>query len=229
MLLQEHPDQQYVDFLVRGMTYMYGFRIGFDKAQKLHPSRCNLKSASEHPTVVEKYLRQKSLQQAVLGPFAQQNIKRLGIHVTKFGVIPKKHTPGKWRLIIDLSSPEKLSVNDGIDPALCSLSYIRVEQVAQAVLELGPGAQLAKIDVKSAYRVIPVHPDDQPLLGMIWEDHVYVDAALPFRLRSAPKLFNAVADVLEWIVKHLGIKFFWYYLDDFITMAKPLVPTPVER
>ena len=199
----------------------YGFRIGFDRAQKLRPSRCNLKSAAEHPTVVEKYLRQEAVQQAVLGPFAQQDIRHLGIHISKFGVIPKKHTPGKWRLIVDLSSPEKHSVNDGIDPALCSLSYTRVEQVAQAVLELGPGAQLAKIDVKSAYRVIPVHPDDRPLLGMSWENHVYVDAALPFGLRSAPKLFNAVADALEWIAKHLGIEFLWHYLDDFVTIGRP--------
>lgn len=218
-LLQEHPDQQYVAFLLRGMTY--GFRIGFNRAQKLRPSRCNLKSALEHPTVVKNYLSQEALQQAVLGPFAQQDIKHLGIHVSKFGVIPKKHTPGKWRLIVDLSSPEKRSVNDGIDPTLCSLSYTRVEQVAQAVLELGPGTQLAKIDIKSAYRIIPVHPDDRPLLGMIWEDHVYVDAALPFGLRSAPKLFNAVADALEWIAKHLGAEFLWHYLDDFITVGRP--------
>ena len=108
-----------------------------------------------------------------------------------------------------------------IDPSLCSLSYTRVEQVAQAVLELGPGTQLAKIDIKSTYRIIPVHPDDRPLLGMLWEDQLYVDAALPFGLRSAPKLFNAVADVLEWIAKHLGIEFLWHYLDDFITIRHP--------
>jgi hypothetical protein len=70
------------------------------------------------------------------------------------------------RLVVDLSSPENWSVNDGIDTTLSSLSYTRVEQVAQAVLELGPGTQLAKIDVKSANRIIPVHPDDWPLLGM---------------------------------------------------------------
>ena len=92
-------------------------------------------------------------------------------------------------------APEPLEL-----PALPSCIY----QVAQAVLELGPGAQLAKIDIKSAYRVIPVHPDDWPLLGMVWEYHVYIDVALPFGLRSAPKLFNTVADALEWIAKHLA-------------------------
>ena len=86
--------------------------------------------------------------------------------------------------------------------------------MARSVLELGPGAQLAKIDIKSTYRIIPVHPDDRPLLGMHWGDHLYVDTALPFGLRSAAKLFNAVADALEWIAKHMGIEFLWHYLDN---------------
>jgi len=29
----------------------------------------------------------------------------------------RKHAPGKWRLIVDLSSPKKFSINDGIDPS----------------------------------------------------------------------------------------------------------------
>ena len=133
----------------------------------------------------------------------------------------RRYSEGKWRLIVDLSSPDRMSVNDGIDPALCSLKYTRVEQVAEKVFKLGPGAQLAKIDVKSAYRIVPVHPDDRPLLGMLWQNRLYIDASLPFGLRSAPKLFNAIADTLEWIARHLGVEFLWHYLDDFITIGRP--------
>ena len=75
-----------------------------------------------------------------------------------------------------------------MDSALCSLSY-RIRGRS--------GALLAKLDVQSAYRNVPVHPEDQPLLGMEWRGDVFVDAALPFGLRSAPKIFNAVADALE--------------------------------
>ena len=218
-LLKAHPDQQYVAFLLRGMTF--GFRVGFNRAQKLRPAKRNMKSALERPSVIQDYLEQESSQQTNLGPFCPQDMKHLSIHTSKFGVIPKKHAPGKWRLIVDLSSPDNHSVNDGIDPALTSLSYTRIEQVVQTVLDLGPGAQLAKIDVKSAFRVMPIHPDDRPLLGMLWEDQLYVDAALPFGLRSAPKLFNALTDALEWIAKRLGIEFLWHYLDDFITTGRP--------
>lgn len=36
------------------------------------------------------------------------------VHTSRIGVIPKKHQPGKFRLIVDLSSPRGKSVNDRI-------------------------------------------------------------------------------------------------------------------
>ena len=59
---------------------------------------------------------------------------------------------------------------------------------------------------------VPVHPDDRPLLGMKWKDQLYVEAALPFGLRSAPKIFNAVADAMEWILREHGVKTSLHYL-----------------
>lgn len=53
------------------------------------------------------------------------------------------------------------------------------------IMDLGPGALLAKIDIKSAYRIIPVHPSDRPLLGMSFQRQVYIDASLPFGLRKS--------------------------------------------
>ena len=47
-------------------------------------------------------------------------------------------------------------------------------------------ALLAKFDVESAYRIIPVHPDDLYLLGMQWQGNYFVDITLPFGLPSAP-------------------------------------------
>ena len=110
--------------------------------------------------------------------------------MNRFGVILKGHNNGKWRLISDLSYPPGRSVNDGIDPDLCSLSYISVDQVAEVAAQLGRGALMAKIDIESAYRLILVHPHDCPLQAVQWKGKVYIDAMLPFGLRSAPKLFK---------------------------------------
>ena len=74
------------------------------------------------------------------------------------------------------------------------------------------------------YRNIPVHPGDRHLLGMRWQDKVFVDTCLPFGLRSAPKIFNAMADALEWIIANKGrsfIEFIIHYLDDFLFGGSP--------
>ncbi len=65
-------------------------------------------------------------------------------------MIPKKHQPGKYRLIVDLSSPAGKSVNDGIAKEVCSLSYTKIDDIVDCILELGRSTLLAKMDVKSA-------------------------------------------------------------------------------
>ena len=40
------------------------------------------------------------------------------------------------------------------------------------LLHLGPGTLMAKIDIASAYRIIPVHPQDRYLLGMSFDKKV---------------------------------------------------------
>ena len=77
------------------------------------------------------------------------------------------------------------------------------------------------MDIKQAYRMVPVHPQDRRLLGMRWEGSMYVDKILPFGLRSAPLIFSAVADALQWILRQKGVSFVEHYLDDFITLGKP--------
>ena len=80
---------------------------------------------------------------------------------------------------------------------------------------------MAKKDVRQAYRNIPVHPTDHLLLGMKWAGITYVDATLPFSLRSAPVIFTAVADALQWIMQQQGVSWVWHYVDDFITLGAP--------
>ena len=55
---------------------------------------------------------------------------------------------------------------------------------------------MAKFDIESAYRIVPVHPEDCFLLGMCWQGNLFIDLALPFGLHSAPFIFNAIADLL---------------------------------
>ena len=182
-------------------------------------------SAKQHPEVVTSYLQTEISLGRMLGPFTDKIIRDFPpLHINRFGVIPKGHNTGKWRLITDLSYPSNASVNDGIDPCLCSLSYTTVDDIALLVAQSGVGSLLAKIDIESAYRLIPVHPQDRPLQAMSWNGQVYIDPMLPFGLRSAPKIFNAVADALNWHLNQSGIPLIRHYLDDFIIVAPPHSP-----
>ena len=215
-MLGSHPDRQFATYICKGLQE--GFRIGFGPTTAISSARKNMFSATNNQSVVAKYLREEQERGVVLGPFPRSKFPE--IHVNRFGVIPKSHQPGKWRLIVDLSHPEGRSVNDGISSDLCSLKYVKVDDVVKRVWRMGYATEMAKIDVKSAYRIVPVHPEDRHLLGMAWEGQIYVDAALPFGLRSAPKIFNALADALEWIVRWNGVQDLWHYLDDFITCGQ---------
>ena len=46
---------------------------------------------------------------------------------------------------------------------------------------------------------------------------VYIDGMLPSGLRSAPKIFSAVADALEWCITQKGVDYIFHYLDDFFS------------
>ena len=83
---------------------------------------------------------------------------------------------------MNLSSPEGYSVNDGICPDLTSVVYASVDNAVEIICRLGPGTELVKIDLKDAYRVIPVHPQDHHLLGTQWCGDTFVDRSLPFGL-----------------------------------------------
>ena len=146
------------------------------------------------------------------------------LHFNRFGVIPKGHNMGKWRMITDLSFPHGQSVNDGIDSTLSSLSYIAVDDIAAVVTHLGPGTLLAKVDIESAYRLIPVHPQDRPLLAVRWNGQIFIDQMLPFGLRSAAKIFNALADALSWHLQQASIPHLFHYLDDFVIIGLPRSP-----
>ena len=125
-------------------------------------------------------------------------------------------------MILDLSSPDGHSVNDGIRKDPFTVQYMKLDDIIDGIMSLGWGNLLAKFNVGSAYRVIPVHRNGRYLLGMQWEGNYFVDMALTFGLRSAPYIFSSVADLAEWVLKQqYDLSFLLHYLDDFHTLGPP--------
>ena len=161
---------------------------------------------------MESYIDTEVSLNRVVGPLPEK-LAHL-IQVSPCGVISQEPTG-------EVETNSGKSYNDGISRDSCSLTYFSIGDVVAEVLCLGQGTMMAKVDVESAYRIVPVHPGDRHLLGIRWKGDTYVDMALPFGMRSAPKIFNAIADALEWLMKARGISRVSHYLDDFITLGAP--------
>ena len=219
--LATHPDKAFVRYTCNGLHL--GLRVGFQHGSPLQSASANMPSARQHPEVIRDYLQSELAKDRMLRPFpSTQSLPP--VHINRFGIIPKGHNMGKWRLLTDLSFLRGRSVNDGIDEALSSLSYmyISVDHIAAKAAQLGPGALLAKVDIKSAYRLVPVHTHDRPLLAVQWEGQIFIDTRLLFGLHSAAKIFDAIADALQWHLHQAGILLIDHYLDDFVIIGSPL-------
>ena len=210
LFLNCHPDREFAEFLRRGISY--GFRIGYSAThQQLRQAPGNHKSVHSNPDEVDKYIAAE----LAAGKLIESQSPSTNVHISPIGIIPKPHQPGKFRLIVDLSAPMGGSVNDGIVADMCSVKYANVDSAIDLLKQTGKGALMAKLDLKSAYRMVPVHELDRPLLGIQWKGSIYTDTALPFGLRSAPLIFTAVADGLTWAMWCCGVEKVIHYLDDF--------------
>ena len=213
-----HPDRQFVNYILTGIRK--GVHIGVERSVTLHRTRAgNLPSVHSMPDLVGQHIQEERAAGRLLGPLPPALAR--DCQVSPIGLIPKPHQPGRWRLIVDLSSPRGSSVNDAISVDRCHLHYTSVLEAAALIRHLGKGTLLAKIDLHQAYRMVPVHADDHPLLGIQWQNSTFVDTALPFGLRSAPKIFSAFSDALAWVLYARGVAWQLHYLDDFLFMGLP--------
>ena len=79
---------------------------------------------------------------------------------------------------------------------------------------------MAKTDIKSAFCIIPIHPDDYHLPGMTWNNSYFFDRCLPMGCSSSCAIFEAFSTALEWLAKHyLCASGVLHILDDFLFIA----------
>ncbi len=128
-----HPDQAYARYIHNG--FRHGFRVGFQHGSPLRSASRNMPSADQHPESVNEYIHRELSKGRMLGPFSD-SMQLPPLHINRMGTVPKGHGSGKQRIITDLSFPTGRSINDGVDPALCSMAYISVEEVAALVAQL---------------------------------------------------------------------------------------------
>ena len=208
--LSQHPGPVFVNNLIHDMTF--GFNIGYKGPRRKHICH-NLRSAIENPTAAGESILKELKQQHLAGPFRLLLLPNLQISL--IGPVPKKGG-SDTRLIMDLSFPKGDAINDYIDPDDCTIKFDSFDRAIEMVSKLGKGAQLEKLDIKSAYHICPVRKEDWDLSGIMWEGRIFIDLCLAFGLRPAGNRFNRLADALCWLLSNNhAIENLMHYLDEF--------------
>jgi len=217
----KHPNRPYVDYILDGLCN--GFRYGYTMHRR-QVIQNNLASIHLDIAAFRKAIAREVDLGRYAGPFDLSNPPCSTFMVNPCGLVPKKNTvPQEYRVINHQSAPRGASVNDGIDSAEFATEYENVPRATQWIRELGPGCLMMKVDIKEAYRIIPIHPVDQLLQGVAFEDKLYFDRCLAFGNRASAGIFCRLADLVTWIAMNHGIPAMIHYVDDFLLLtAAPL-------
>ena len=203
-------DNNLVAYLLHGFTH--GFQIG---CVGLPPQRgevvSNLKSADEFAEVIDRKLAKELALGRILRPY--------DVPPTCLGVVPKK-SPGEFRKIHHLSYPEGSSVNDFIPMEISLVQYATIQDAIDFIPHSPTPVYMAKVDVESAFRIIPVSPADRPLLGFQWKGKLFMDAVLPMGCSSSCPIFECFSIALERAAKvKLGVTGMVRVIDDFTVVG----------
>ena len=131
--------------------------------------------------------------------------------ISALGAVPKPDSD-ELRLIHDCSMPPSLGVNN----------YIAIEKqtfqtLDDAVKLIDKDSFIAKVDLRRAYRSVPVHPSNHDALGLKWKfqgdkHFIYlVDTRLPFGGRSAAGIFHRLTQSVKRMMFG-GVLRVWLYI-----------------
>lgn len=218
---------------IQGMI-RYGAKIGYE-GEKLRFRSRRLEENLPMDAGAERHVEQE-----IRNRVAKGAVRPLKNHehvvCSPLGAVPKPEVNGvkMYRTIHHLSWPRRgrweVSVNEGINSAWVTLRYFSLDELLR---ELGKqsredpgnrrGRVLWKVDLKDAYRHVVVEENDSRLLGFFWPGVGYAcETQLSFGGKSAPFLFNLIAEGFEWILESLGVDCH-HYLDDTFGWTAPPV------
>lgn len=186
----------------------------------------NLLSALEKPSAAyDKVIKEVQLGR-IAGPF--DNISQTGLTsliISPIGLVPKPS--GGVRLIHHLSHPWGEGVNAFIDDSQSKVEFASFDQAIRIALSLGKGALMAKFDVQSAYRLLPVQESDFQCLGMSIGDKIFIDKMLPMGAKISAAHWEAFGHVWEWLVNNApGFEGqICRYMDDMLCLFHPSLDT----
>ncbi|XP_062586589.1 uncharacterized protein LOC134248181 isoform X1 [Saccostrea cucullata] len=209
--LLEGYHQNLKEFLCEG--FEKGFRLGYEGPRQPRFSS-NLLSAKTLPNITLEKLNKEISLGRIAGPFDAPPFANM--QCSPIGLVPKKEA-NEFRMIQHLSFPDGHSVNDFIPDELCSVSYTTIDDAIKLIRQIGRDCLLAKTDIASAFRIIPVHSLDHELLGIQFQNKFYFDKCLPMGCSISCSIFETFSTALQWIAcNKFGVPNMLHILDDFL-------------
>ena len=131
--------------------------------------------------------------------------------------------PGIPSVVFMYSQDQK--VNARTPEKKCSVKYKDLDNAIKMCLDAGQGCYMAKSDMKSAFRNLPIKPQDRkwlvlmaihPITGRKW---YFIEKCLSFGYTILCALFREVSDAIEHIFFYRTGYHSNNYLDDFFFIA----------
>ena len=208
----DHPGR---DYIIEGFSK--GFDLGFRGPESALDASNNLSVNQNPEAALEKVLSEVKLGR-IAGPFPSPPLPNFKCSPLS---LREKSTPGKYRLLHNLSYPyNESAVNFNIPPEASHLQYSDIRDAIEMINQFDL-LFLAKADIKEAYRLVPLSPACYHLLGFKLKGSFYYDRCLPMGASSSCKIFETISSSLLHILFSLyKVKYVVKMLDDFLFLGK---------
>lgn len=123
--------------------------------------------------------------------------------------------PKHFHLISHLSYPNGNSINTYIPEDYSSVNYKSFDSALLLVTKAGKNCWMAKSDLDSAFRNVPMDLQSIHCLGFTMDEKFCVDICLPFGSSSSCFIFEKISSAIDWIVANRTGSEISHYLDDF--------------
>lgn len=201
-------------FLIEGIKT--GFKLAPPDSEFAPAHQDNYKSATS--TETKAAVEQTILDEIAAGNYIVTDHKPT--IVSALGAIPKPDS-SEIRLIHDCSRPIGKGLNDYIQA-----QSFKFQTLDDAIKLLRPNYFMAKIDLRHAYRSVPIHATSFAATGLRWQfagqnhfTYMY-DTRLPFGAKSSPEIFHRLTQSVRRMMARKGFHSVVVYLDDFLVIGQ---------
>ena len=210
--LRDDPDR---DFILQGIAQ------GFDIVEDL--SSVPTADCSNYASATDKKWKPKldALFQRELNEGYISQVDYKPLRINSIGAVEKQDM-GDPRPITDMSRPLGDSVNEQI-----TCDSFKFKSVDDAINLMQPNCFFAVVDLKSAYRHVPIKRDQATLQGFRWmfgdQDNskymYFVDNRLCFGLKNAASIFHRISSAVTRMMAKRGFHCVVQFLDDFLLIG----------